>query len=120
MTHNRTAAKTAASARNAAAYAALRAEVIAAYGGICTCPGCGEWRTEFLSAEHRHGRRLPDGTRDAKTGKALYRQVKKAGFPDAYTILCMNCNHARGRLNSGGLCPHERERAGRPAAPATT
>jgi hypothetical protein len=96
--------------RQKAAYKALFNEVLAAYGGRCNCPGCDEWRPAFLSVEHKYGRRRPDGTKDTRTGAKLYRQVKAEGFPDTYTVLCLNCNFAKGKRNSGGRCQHERDR----------
>lgn len=78
----------------------LREKVIAGYGGKCTC--CGEPNFEFLGLEHLNN----DGKahRDERGGThATWRDVVARGFPDAYTVLCMNCNHAKARL---GICPH--------------
>lgn len=78
----------------------LKLEVIAGYGGSCTC--CGETHPDFLSLQHIEGggrvHRKLRGTYGA------YRDVVRAGFPCLYTILCMNCNHAR-RYNRA--CPHK-------------
>lgn len=80
----------------------LRAEVITAYGGHCAC--CGETREPFLSIDHVNGdggahRRLL-GAR----GDAIYRDLKKRGWPqDGYRLLCMNCNFA---IRNGDPCPH--------------
>ena len=83
--------------------AKLRAEILAAYGGICGC--CAESREEFLSIDHIHGR----GTHHRReVGTGLYQLLKKLGFPkDKYRLLCMNCNFSIGMR---GYCPHERER----------
>lgn len=82
----------------------LRLEVIDAYGGKCAC--CGEAEEVFLTLEHKNG--VPDHHR-GKNGKRLssveiLRRVKMEGFPDAYEVLCWNCNQARARR---GVCPHE-------------
>lgn len=81
----------------------LRAEVIAAYGGACTC--CGETEPKFLTVEHVNGLgpadRWPSGKR--KSGVTVLRAIKKAGFPSSYSVLCFNCNCAKGHY---GVCPH--------------
>lgn len=91
----------------AAAWAqALKREVIEAYGGACDC--CGEREPIFLTLDHRDGiipaaHRYPNGGR--VKGASLYARVKREGFPDAYRVLCWNCNAAHGLF---GFCPHER------------
>jgi len=81
---------------------ALRAEVLAAYGGKCAC--CGEAHPEFLGIDHMNG----GGNRErGKSGgsNVFYVALKKAGFPkDRYRLLCHNCNLARGFY---GYCPHK-------------
>lgn len=72
-------------------------EGIARYGGKCSC--CGELEIEFLTLEHLYGREL----NDSKTGKAAWLKVKREKFPDKYTVLCFNCNCAKG---IHGSCPH--------------
>jgi hypothetical protein len=80
----------------------LRLELVAAYGGACSC--CGECREPFLSLDHirRDGskhRRLVGGN------QAVYRDLKRRGWPtDGYRLLCMNCNFA---TRYGARCPHE-------------
>lgn len=79
----------------------LRQDVIAAYGGRCSC--CGESRWEFLSVDHING----GGAilrRSSEKGAMLYRELRRRGFPkDNYRLLCMNCNFSLGRY---GYCPH--------------
>jgi hypothetical protein len=86
---------------------ALRIETFTAYGGKCSCPGCGETHQEFLTIDHVKG----GGTahrREIGNGVRFYRWLKKRGFPqDDYRCLCMNCNHA---LGLQGYCPHDREK----------
>lgn len=83
----------------------LREQMIAAYGGKCTC--CGENRYEFLTLEHVNG----DGGSERKIAKStdtILRRLRKSGWPkNGYSILCWNCNSAKGVY---GYCPHERER----------
>jgi len=83
--------------------AAVRAEMMAAYGGRCEC--CGEQNPGFLTIEHKrrdgsaHRRRLggPD---------KILADLKRRGWPkDDYALMCMNCNWGRRRT---GICPHER------------
>ena len=86
----------------------VRAGVITAYGGKCTC--CDERRVEFLSIEHLKG----DGAEHRRKlggsgGMSVYLDLKRRGYPHGdYTILCFNCNLARGFF---GYCPHEKEMA---------
>ncbi len=84
---------------------AIRKEMIAAYGGKCQCAGCHIDAYEFLTIEHVNGggkqHRLSSGG-----SVGLYRDLKRRGWPtDGYTVLCMNCNHARAHH---GRCPHEK------------
>lgn len=83
----------------------LRAEVIAAYGGECTC--CGESHPEFLDMDHIKG----GGRAHIKLLQSqgnFYVWIKKQNFPkDLLRLLCANCNQSRGRY---GYCPHEKER----------
>lgn len=81
--------------------------VVDAYGGRCTC--CGEDEIHFLTVEHvtpesaeRH--RYPNGRRIS--GTKMLRMIAAEGFPDDITVLCFNCNCARGQY---GACPHERD-----------
>jgi hypothetical protein len=94
-------------ARNAttqrARYLALRAEVIAAYGGKCAC--CTEAITQFLELDHiatdgaGHRREIGRGS------DATYRWAKREGFPkNRFQLMCANCN--QGRARNGGVCPH--------------
>ena len=84
---------------------ALRREGIAAYGGKCAC--CGETEFDFLTLEHeqpppkaKSGRRL--------TGAKAWAPLKAAGWPAGHTVLCFNCNCAKGAY---GSCPHTRKQA---------
>lgn len=77
----------------------LKAAIIAAYGGKCIC--CGEDHSDFLTVEHKNG-----GGRKHREGRGtygVYRDIIRAGFPADYTILCMNCNHAK---RYDRPCPH--------------
>lgn len=78
----------------------LRLEVIAAYGGECTC--CGEKEEAFLEAHHMDGggnahRRQLGG------GAKMYGWLKRNGWPKNFGLLCSNCNGAE---YSRGICPH--------------
>lgn len=83
--------------------AVLRKEFIVAYGGKCTC--CDETEEAFLTMEHING----GGTKHRKAvghdSIKIVREIKRQGWPkDKYTLLCMNCNHARAIR---GICPHQ-------------
>ena len=42
-------------------------------------------------------------------GRELYRDLKKAGYPAGYQVLCFNCNSSK--HFGGGVCAHVRSRA---------
>lgn len=82
--------------------ARLRTEMIAAYGGCCSC--CGEAEPTFLQLDHIHN----DGHLDRrinKTSAKLWASLKRQGWPrERHQLLCANCNF--GKLMNGGICPH--------------
>jgi hypothetical protein len=78
----------------------LKGEVILAYGGQCAC--CRENYLPFLTIDHVKACR---GKRDQGYGSALYRWLKREGYPRGFQVLCMNCNwHKRDKLMC--LCPY--------------
>ena len=78
----------------------LKLQVIAAYGGACSC--CGEIDPRFLTVDHVNG----GGTKHREETKGkLYRWVRNNNFPTSIQILCFNCNC--GRSVNGGICPHK-------------
>jgi hypothetical protein len=82
--------------------AALKAEIILAYGGKCRC--CGESEPKFLTVDHTendgHKHRLQIGN----GGMTTYRWLRKNGFPKkGFQLLCFNCNLAKSFF---GACPH--------------
>lgn len=77
----------------------IKAELVAGYGGKCTC--CGETSIEFLTLEHLNGGGRAH--RAIKDSLAIFNEVIKSNFPSEYTILCMNCNFAK---RFGKECPH--------------
>jgi len=87
-------------------YVALRAEVIAAYGGICSC--CGESESVFLELDHSKDNGAAHRKKIGRGSKACYAWLKKRWFPnDDFQLLCANCN--QGRKRNGGICPHQRK-----------
>lgn len=78
---------------------AIRAEVLAAYGGQCAC--CGESTPNFLGLDHKNG----DGVQHRATldGRKtnMYYWAKRNYYPDLLQLLCWNCNYAR---NFFGKC----------------
>ena len=83
---------------------AVRREVLAAYGGKCSC--CGEHCFEFLQFDHIHG----GGKAHRKIAGLGYKfclWLRRNNFPPIVQVLCSNCNFAKGHY---GECPHERER----------
>lgn len=79
----------------------IKKEGIEQYGGKCSCEGCNEGRYEFLTLEHINGRKDEE---KRTTGKKAWQRLKRLGWPkDNYTVLCFNCNCAKGIY---GTCPH--------------
>ena len=79
-------------------HAALRREVLSAYGGRCAC--CGEANFLFLVLDHTNG----DGQKDrAQFGSDTYRRARTGGYPPNYQVLCANCNQAKGN-DKGSTC----------------
>lgn len=84
----------------------LRLEMIAQYGGVCTC--CLEHRPAFLSLEHVRGDGAEHRRQVGRNGQAQLVDLKRQGWPkEGYTVLCFNCNIAKG---AKGKCPHQVER----------
>ena len=85
--------------RNRALRARYRSDVVNAYGGRCTC--CGESESTFLTLEHKNR----DGSQHrVLRGDGVWLDVIRLGFPERFTILCMNCNWAE---RHGQPCPHK-------------
>jgi hypothetical protein len=86
----------------------IKLEMIQAYGGECSCPGCNVTEPAFLTLDHSFG----NGSEERKTlgisgGYKFYIFLKAQGWPKnrGLRLMCWNCNCARGKY---GKCPHER------------
>lgn len=79
-------------------YTKLKNKFLEMYGTRCSC--CGETIVEFLTVEHINGQTKSN----RETTHAALRNATKEYRPDVYDVLCMNCNHAKGKL---GICPHQ-------------
>jgi len=82
----------------------LKQEAMNAYGGKCNC--CGETQLDFLAIDHING----GGNKERKagihyTGTAMYRWLRKRGFPEGFRVLCHNCNWSAHLHN--GTCIHK-------------
>ena len=82
----------------------IKTKGIEHYGGKCTC--CGESIQEFLTVDHVHGRTTKEKRQKNFRGKKMWLRAKSEGYPDKYTVLCFNCNCAKGAF---GFCPHEKK-----------
>ena len=92
------------SERNRERHRELRRQMIAAYGGRCSC--CGESAYEFLTLEHVN-QTGKEHRKSVGTGPSAYYDLKKKGWPqEGYTILCYNCNLSQ---RYSGPCPHMNE-----------
>ena len=93
-------------------YAQQRTQVLMHYSnGVPQCECCGELEYEFLSIDHINGGGSKQLKKLKRTGTNFYRWLIMNDFPDGYRVLCMNCNHAIGRQNSDGICPHQRKKS---------
>ena len=89
--------------RSARAYA-LRLEMIAAYGGKCSCPGCEVMEPKFLSLEHLNGGGNAH-RRKFHRASLTWQDLKNQGWPqEGYTLLCWCCQMAKTHF---GICPHK-------------
>lgn len=87
-------------------YRGLKAAVVAAYGGHCSC--CGETEPRFLTIDHINGNGAEARRNGEGLGGSLYLRLKRLGFPkDNYQLLCFNCNCSKRQF---GVCPHEEAR----------
>lgn len=85
-------------ARSKESHRKLRLELLQHYGSKCAC--CSEDTMQFLAIDHVDG----GGSKHRLTrGSQIYRDIKLAGFPPNYQVLCHNCNMAKGLY---GECPH--------------
>lgn len=80
----------------------LREDVLSAYGKECQC--CGETNDGFLTIDHIHGGGRAHRLSVGGSNDALYRWLRKTGYPAGFRTLCFNCNC--GRSKNGGICPH--------------
>jgi hypothetical protein len=83
----------------------VRLEVIAAYGGVCSC--CGEANPGFLSIDHINGGGAAHRKSLSMTtaGYPMYSWLKTHGWPEGFRVLCYNCNLGRA-FHGDGTCPH--------------
>lgn len=87
-------------------YLKLKAKVMAAYGGKCNCPPCGETIVDFLCIDHLNN----DGAKQRKilglpSGRAFYRWLVNNNYPPGFQVLCCNCNLSK--HTNKGKCVHE-------------
>ena len=81
-----------------------RLEVLSYYSsGTPKCACCGDLTYEFLTIDHTNG----GGNKHRKSlgnrGSCMTMWLKKNKFPEGFSVLCMNCNWAKGKY---GSCPH--------------
>lgn len=85
--------------RNKNRVVSIRRRFLEKYGHKCSC--CGETLYEFLTIEHLKGQR---GQMKKENSYQAYKHALDDSYAGMYTILCMNCNHAKGKY---GYCPHQ-------------
>lgn len=101
-------------------YRKMRLDAIIRYGGDppkCCC--CGEQEYLFLTIHHIQN----DGAEHRRAMKkkytwGIYEYLRRHHYPEGYSVLCYNCNCAKGYY---GRCPHGSniEEKGYPIPPAS-
>jgi hypothetical protein len=71
-----------------------KVELVAAYGGKCSWPGCTVCDQDMLNLDHINDDGKDDRDNAARTtGYNFYIKIKRAGFPkDRFQLLCANHN----------------------------
>lgn len=72
--------------------------------GTMKCSCCGETNIPFLTIDHLNGGGRQHRISLGIFGSALYSWLIENEFPEGFSVMCMNCNHAKGMY---GQCPHE-------------
>ena len=72
--------------------------------GELKCVCCGFAEIDGLTIDHIEGRKKW-GHDNKYTAQRIYAWIKRNKFPPGFQTMCMNCNHAKGRL---GKCPHQK------------
>jgi 5-methylcytosine-specific restriction endonuclease McrA len=90
-------------AKKKSTYRESREQVLAAYGGACTC--CGETQYEFLAIDHVNDDGAAHRREENVNGSKIVLWLIQNHFPSGFQILCHNCNMAKGFY---GTCPHKR------------
>ena len=85
----------------------LKLEMFSHYSNGKPKCACCRWDKDMdgLSIDHIYGRKDPKEPKGL-SGEALYRYVKKSGYPPTFRVLCLNCNAAIGHH---GKCPHAKK-----------
>lgn len=93
-------------ARNRRKRAEVRAEMIAAYGGVCRC--CKEANPRFLTLDHKKGGGLAHYREVGGTLQVML-DLRAKGWPRRlFQLLCYNCNMGRAHnTRNPGVCPHK-------------
>jgi hypothetical protein len=81
----------------------LRLKVLAKYGSVCTCLGCGCDTPEFLTIDHLYDNGNEERRLTKKRGSPFYRELLKVPRRADLRLLCANCHLA---ITWGDVCPH--------------
>lgn len=74
--------------------------------GVIECACCGEKEIDFLSLDHiynnggNHRKKIGGGNR-------VLSWAIKNNFPPIFQLLCMNCNHSKGKKRNNCKCIHQ-------------
>jgi len=79
---------------------------IVSHSNVPCCACCNEKIIEFLEIDHIGGIKNPRYPRKLRGG-ALYRRLRKYGYPTGFQVLCHNCNFA---IGPDRTCPHKKKR----------
>lgn len=84
----------------------LRQQLVAEYGGVCACPGCGvtDWRKLTIDHINGNGNELRDRPGGKRFSVHIVLILKQQGWPkDNYQLLCWTCNAVK-HFYPGEVC----------------
>ena len=70
---------------------AVKREVFTAYGGV-RCSRCGGFEDDIDVLTIDHTDPIHEGRSRKLSGWRLYGNLRRAGFPPGYSVMCFNCN----------------------------
>lgn len=83
----------------------MRDSVIEKYGAVCTC--CGQTDKRVLTIDHVNNNGASHRKSVGST-TVFYKFLRDNSVLPEFTVLCRNCNCAKGMTGRNGICPHQK------------